>query len=107
VNGVAQDTPYANRAAALAAIRAEMSFPAFQMPVTAALALTDGTIWLRREEGGEPVTLWHVLDPSGRMRGTVALARRAVPMWASGAMLWILDFDADDVPWVVQYRMER
>jgi hypothetical protein len=104
VNGVPQVTPYGNPAAAHAAIRAEMKFPPFQLPVTRALAGMDGRILVMREDEGEATVLWHVLERNGQPRGTLALPRTANPVWMSGTALWVVQLDEDDVPWLVRYR---
>ncbi len=107
VNGVPQVTPYNNPRAAAAALRTEMRFPQFQMPVTRAVAGGDGTLWLRREDRGGGMVLWHIVEQNGQLRGTVSLPARSNPTWMSGSTLWVVHQDEDDVPWLVRYTISR
>jgi hypothetical protein len=105
VDGVPQITPYANPAAAAAAIRARLSFPAYQTPVSQSFLAEDNAIWLAREDDGGAQRHWIIFDAQGRPRGRADLPRRARLGWASGTTLWIIYPDEDDVPWVIRYRI--
>jgi hypothetical protein len=107
VYGPMRGMPWSNFDAARSTIRAGMKFPPFQPPVSSAFAGDDGSLWLRREDAGGSTMPWLVLDAQARPRGTVILPRRAWPAWASGSVLWAVVPDADDVPWLVRYRLER
>lgn len=52
-----------------AAVREAMYVPRFHPPVTRAVAGSDGTLWLRREEPSGGTVRWDVLDPRNRKVG--------------------------------------
>ena len=105
VNGMPQITPYANVPAAEAIVRGKMNFPAFQIPVTSVTIAADESLWLHREDTGGATALWSIVDRQGIPRGNVELPRRARIAWASGSVVWLVVPDADDVPWLVRYRL--
>jgi hypothetical protein len=107
VYGPLRGMPWSNPDAARSRIRAGMKYPPFQTPVSSAFAGEDGSLWLRREDPGGSTRPWLVFDAQGKPRGTVMLARTTSPEWASGNVVWAVVPDADDVPWLVRYRLER
>jgi hypothetical protein len=65
----------------------------------------EGAVWLRTQadEGGP--RRWVLLDPDGKPRGIIGLAETSRVMWSSGDVVWIVERDELDVPWVVRYRL--
>jgi hypothetical protein len=79
----------------------------FYPPVTDVAAGTDGSLWLRREEvAGEPVT-WQVLSRSGILQGYLPTPAALELLLVSLEEVWAVERDALDVPFVVQYRVQR
>lgn len=95
----------ADTVAVVAALRRAMDFPAFQTPIQADFLGSDGSVWLRREDRGEPTYDWLVLDPAGESAGVVELPRGLRPMWARGGELLAVETDELGVPWLVRYRI--
>jgi hypothetical protein len=106
VNNVPEITPFANPDAARATIRARLSFPPFQVPISSSSLGQDGSLWLRREDNGGPAFRWVVLNPDGRPRGRVEIPRNVRLAWTSGSTVWATWSDEDDVQWLVRYRLE-
>jgi hypothetical protein len=67
----------------------------------------DGAVWLRTQAGEGGPRRWVLLDPDGKPRGTIDLAETSRVMWSSGDVVWIVERDAVDIPWVVKYRLGR
>jgi hypothetical protein len=76
------------------------------MPVHGYLVGDDGAIWLRREDDGGRLTRWVLFDAQLKARGRVDIPRNVYIRWTSGNQAWGDARDADDVPWVVRYRIE-
>ena len=117
VNGVLMPRPArADSAEAFRAIRAALDFPEYQPPVERVWVGEDGSIWLSREDDGGATRRWAVLQPDGRPRGQIELpndswienAGRGGGLrlaWASGDLVWMIEYDEFDVPWLVRFRV--
>jgi hypothetical protein len=92
-------------AAAHSAVRAAMAFPEEQPPVQGTTVTADGTLWLRREDLGGPVLRWTVLDRDDTPTGEVEVPRQARIAWIGEDMVWMVERDSLDVPWLVRYRL--
>lgn len=88
-------------------LRAAMEFPAYHLPIQVAWLAQDESIWLRRQESGSPTSRWVHLDPEGHPRGQLELAASTRIVWSHGDVLWAVELDEFDVPWVVRYRIRE
>ncbi len=88
------------------AIRNAMDFPDFQPPALEGIAGEDGTLWLRREDTGEPNHRWLVIAPDGTPWGHVTVPRNSSVSWVSEEELVVVERDEFDVPWVVRFDLE-
>lgn len=75
--------------------------PAFRTPVSAVVAGTDGSVWLRREEAADS-TDYLVLDRTGTVSARWRTDTRTRVLWANVALVWGVTLDEDDVPTVVR-----
>ncbi len=108
VNGIQQtNTSFANPAAAAAVVRSHMKYPPFLVPVDRISVGEDGSIWLRRDGDDKTNSRWMLLDAQGLPRGFVDFPRNYRIEWSSGDVLWTVATDADDVPWMVRFRIAR
>lgn len=117
VNGVLMPRPVRDDSMdAFNAIRAALEFPDYQPPIQRVWVGEDGGIWLGREDDGGATQRWAVLDAEGRPRGqlelpTTSLAASAARggyarlAWTSGDVVWMVESDEFDVPWLVRYRI--
>jgi hypothetical protein len=80
--------------------------PKHYAPVTAALVGVDGSLWLEQDDHGVAVT-YVVLNRDGARRFSVRLGRHQELLAASLDRVWISELDADDVPSLVRYRVNR
>lgn len=97
----------ANGAESERVAREHVRLPASLPPVTAALHGEDNSVWLRsRTERGDSVD-WRVLDESGKLRGTIAMPRRATLLHATRASYWMVVPDDDDLPAIRRYVLSR
>jgi hypothetical protein len=94
-------------AAALAAIRGKIAFPASQPPVQSYEVASDGALWLQRENMGGPHRRWTVLDAADSPVGELELPRELRIAWTRGNTVWTVERDSLDVPWLVRYRIRR
>jgi len=96
----AEDTAAARRA-----ILREMPFPRYQSPVHATFHAAGGALWLRREEMGGDRVRYTVLDPDDVPVGELEIPRITRPGWSDGEILWAIEPDELQVPWLVGYRI--
>ena len=81
--------------------------PAFHPPVSAVVAGSDGTIWLRREPVHQERVGWVVLNDKGER---IALAESPIGLEigaASRDQVWGVIKDDLDVSYLVRYRIQR
>jgi hypothetical protein len=86
-------------------IRSEMRFPELKRPMGNAWVANDGSLWLNRQDRGDGVARWVLLDVEGFPTAELELPSNVQPLWASGDTFWASVPDALDVPWVVRYRI--
>jgi hypothetical protein len=103
--GQAPSAPPANWQAIARALRAEMDFPRYQVPVLYPWLANDGTLWIRMRVDDPEVGRWVLVEPDGGLRGVVSLPSGVRPMWSHGDTLWAVEPDEVDVPWVVRFRI--
>lgn len=84
------------------ALRQAMDFPPYQSPLQHPWVAHDGAVWLKRWDHIRPEATWILLDPEGRVRGQLVLAADVQPMWAQGDVVWVVEPDEMDVPWLVR-----
>jgi hypothetical protein len=91
--------------AAFNAIREAMTFPQHRQPVTGIVAHADGGVWLARGDDGAGSRRWIVIDAAGAVRGEVSAPRTNRVMWSAGDLVWMVEPDEMDVPWLARYRI--
>jgi len=94
-----------DRAAAESALRGATDLPPFAPPISLALTGTDGTLWLRTDDDGSPTFRWIVLSADGSPRAALDLPRRLTLHWMSGDVVFAVDRDELDIPWLVRLRI--
>lgn len=74
-------------------------------PVTDYRVGEDGSVWLRldQEDGGS--ASWLVVRPDGTAAGIVSLPGDAEIEWSADGVIWTVEEDELDVPWLVRYRL--
>lgn len=107
VDGVLRNQAVDTTREAIELLRGEMSVPAFQPPVQSIFIGEDETIVLRREESGAASQRWDLINRLGNPAGRISLPRSARPVWLSGTVLWTVQPDENDVPWLVKYNIAR
>lgn len=103
---IAEVRPVGNVRALADVLAREVFVPAVMPPVTAVVAGTDGTVWLRREERGGATVEWLVLDASGRLSASVRTPAGLTVQQASRTHVWGTITDDLDVPYVLRFRVE-
>jgi hypothetical protein len=87
-------------------VRRALFIPEHYSPVSSAVAASDGSLWLRREEGRPTVDYW-VIDDDGELEATLTVAASVTLMAVTDSHAWGVETDALDVPMVVRYRIQR
>lgn len=86
---------------------AEVAFiPTYRPPVTSGFAAADGTLWLRREEGG-PHVHYTVIGRTGDLLGELRLPQGVRLYSVSQTVVWGVEIDSDDVPTVVRFELGK
>ena len=88
-----------------AMVREAVFVPRSYPPVDALVPALDGTTWVRRHAPGEVAT-WMVFDDRGRHVAYVSAPAGAKVLAADRGLAWAVEKDADDVPFVVRYRVQ-
>ena len=100
------DPDISNRRAYARALREFYEQRRYFPPVTAVTVGNDGTTWLARErEDGDRE--WLVLDGAGSAIGRFRLPRGGGIRFANLTECWVVERDALDIPYVVQYNIVR
>ena len=86
-------------------IRATVFVPRNLPPVASLVAGLDGSTWVRRAGAG-PTATWMVFDERGRHVAYVTAPAEARLRAADRNTAWAVEKDADDVPYVVRYRVQ-
>jgi hypothetical protein len=85
--------------------RDSVFLPRFQPPVSDVAVGRDGTIWLGRERLGVRSVEYLVLGPDGGILASVAAPPGLRILQAQRDMVWGVESDEFDVPYIVRYRV--
>lgn len=85
--------------------RDSVSLPRFQPPVSDLAVGRDGTIWLGRERIGARSVEYLVLGPDGGILASVAAPPGLRILQAQRDMVWGVELDDLEIPYVVRYRV--
>lgn len=85
--------------------RDSVPLPRFQPPVTNLVIGRDGTIWLGRERLGVSTAEYLVLGRDGRILASVAVPPGVQIRQAQRNMVWGVETDDLDVPYLVRFRV--
>jgi hypothetical protein len=107
INGVIRNRVVDTTRESIDMVRGAMSFPPFQAPVQSIVVGADDSIMLRREESGGSTQRWDIISAQGDPVGRISLPRSAQLAWLRGTVLWAVEPDENDVPWLVRYRLAR
>jgi hypothetical protein len=91
--------------AVASALAEGLELPPFHPPVSVAVLGHDGSVVMRREFDATKTLSWIIVAPDATVRGTFELDRSATVLWAGGEVLWVLELDQFDIPWLVKYRI--
>ncbi len=81
--------------------------PATWPPVSRVLVGTGNTIWLAREAAPSDSTRWLVLDSNGSPQAELNVPSDVSLRYVDGDVLWAVQTDEFDVPYVLRYRLQR
>jgi hypothetical protein len=84
--------------------REGLYLPSYHPPVSNLVIASDGKLWLRAEELGEPAVKWRILSAGGDPVGVVELPSGFTMLYARGLRVWGTESDELDVPYIVRYR---
>jgi hypothetical protein len=88
-------------------VRQALYVPDALAPVRDLVVGRNGLIWLQRDSVGNGTARWDVLSPAGEPRGTVQLPAKMRLLSADGTHVYGTVTDADDVPYIVRFRIRR
>lgn len=84
--------------------------PADKPGIVTLFADGDGRLWVQREnEYGKRATKLDAFDAKGKHLGSLTIPAKltaGMPLHARGSLVWLSIVDQDDVPCVVQYRLQ-
>jgi hypothetical protein len=86
-------------------VRDALELPDRLPPIRRVVAGLDGRIWLERMSLGGPPT-WLVMNRSGSLEYQITLPERTTLHAADGDFLWATQQSADDVPYIVWFRVD-
>ena len=90
-----------------AKLRAAMKFPEFKLPIQSSEVFQDESVWVRPVSAPGSAQRWIVVDARGKVEGEVELPPRTRILWRKGDVIWASQQDESDVPWLVQFRIQR
>jgi hypothetical protein len=85
------------------ALRSAMNFPEYQVPVEWIWVAHDEAVWIRRRSADAMVANWTIISRDGTVRGELSLPQGAEPRWNRGEVLWAVEKDDLDVPWLTRF----
>ncbi len=88
-------------------VREAMFLPPNAPPVNRAVAGSDGSLWLRTDNGPATQAVWYVFDRQGTLQSMVSVPRGLTLHRASARQVWGVIEDDLGVPYVVRYRIGR
>lgn len=86
-------------------LRAAVDIPPFRPPVRRLHRGIDGSMLIELNTTELDSASWLVLDPDGSARGRVTLPADVEPEHLDGSVIWAVDPDELEVPWLVRLRM--
>lgn len=89
------------------AIRDVLHIPRFLPPIAGVVVSREGEAWLRREDLPGDSVQWNVLSPAGDVRAVFPLSKGMRPILIEGDVLYSVERDELDVPYLVRYRIDR
>jgi hypothetical protein len=87
-------------------VRAAMFIPANRTPVSEGVVATDGSLWLRREDGPGDAS-YTVIGANGDLRATVTVKRNLRIKAVNETHAWAVETGEDDIQSVVRLRIAR
>jgi hypothetical protein len=85
----------------------QIRMPSAYAPVTAAVAASDGSLWLRLWGQPKDRRTWVVLDPSGTQNARVVTPPGVSIRAVNEGTVWGVEYDELDVPYIMEYRIQR
>jgi hypothetical protein len=89
-----------------AAMASGLELPGHRPPLRSTRVGADGSVWIELNGPSPERADWVVLDPDLTPRGRVALPPRMRPRYIDGAIVWMVELDELDVPWLVRLHVE-
>jgi hypothetical protein len=90
-----------------AAVRGALYIPKYRPPVKKVLTGRDHTIWLEREGEESASARWTVLNPTGELVAVVDVPVELVLLHVQADLVWGVEHDSLDVPYLVRCRVRR
>ena len=97
----------ATRATATEWARGALHVPPHKPGVTGMMLTDEGRIWLGRQPDAAGRKTWTILDAEGRAIGDLELRSTFRPMALAGDIVWGVETDDLDIPYVVGVRFRR
>jgi hypothetical protein len=88
-------------------VRDAIYLPPNAPPINRAISGSDGSLWLRTENGSASTTVWYVFDGAGELKSMVFLPRGLVVHQTAARHVWGVVEDDLGVPYVVRFRVGR
>jgi hypothetical protein len=107
VNNVAASERQIPRSRIEEVVAKGLPLPAFHPPVSAFVAGSDGSLWLRREETESQSVSWDVLNAAGAPLGTLSAAAGLTFALANLEVVWAVVTDSLDVSAIQRLRVIR
>lgn len=95
------------RAKATEWARATLHVPPHKPGVTGMMLTDEGKIWLGRQPDASGSKVWTILDADGTTIGALKLRSTFRPMAAVGDLVWGVETDELDVPYVIGVQFRR
>lgn len=95
------------RAKATEWARATLHVPPHKPGVTGMMLTDEGDIWLGRQPDASGWKVWTILDGDGAAIGDLELRSTFRPMAVAGDLVWGVEMDELDVPYVIGVRFRR
>jgi len=89
------------------AVREKMTVPSTYPPVTAAVAASDGSLWLGLRPRRDQTRMWWVIGADGSITAQVPTRSGVGVRAVEGSTVWAVERDELDVPYITKYRIER
>lgn len=89
-----------------AALASGLELPDHRPPIRSARAGRDGGVWIELNGESPDSAEWLVIGEGLAPRGRVSLPVDMTPRLMDGSMVWAVETDALEVPWLVRLRLE-